>query len=115
MFVPRQEIIEDEVVDTLRLSIHADSWIEIGGTALDNHHQRVRIRFFCTGRKTGQGKQAQEQPAMHKKSFQEWRGAWRRWVMGYLTGGGARVGWASRQKGPPPWPPEGNPKCLGGG
>ena len=38
VLVALQQVIEDQVVDSLRRSVNAHSRIQIGGAALDDHH-----------------------------------------------------------------------------
>ena len=43
VLVARQQRVEDKLVNALRLRIEAHPRIKVGGTALDNHYQRVGI------------------------------------------------------------------------
>jgi hypothetical protein len=46
-----EQVIEDKVVNTLRLRIQTNPRIEIRRAALDDHHQRVGIRLAAAGKK----------------------------------------------------------------
>ena len=43
MLIAIKEIIEHQRVDALGPPVDPNSRIKIGGAALDNHHQRVRV------------------------------------------------------------------------
>ena len=49
VIVAADQRIEEQIVDAFRLRVHADARIEIGGTALDDHDQRVGIGFAGAG------------------------------------------------------------------
>ena len=42
------ERIKHQLVDTLRLSVHPDAWIEIGRAAFNRDRHRIRISRFWT-------------------------------------------------------------------
>ncbi len=44
-----EQVVEDEIIDAFRLRVQADAGIEVGGTALDDHHQGVGIGFAGAG------------------------------------------------------------------
>ena len=49
-----QQVVEDEVVDALRLRVQTDARIEVGGAALDDHHQGVGVGFAGAGESEGE-------------------------------------------------------------
>src|SRR5271156_1822945 len=44
-----KEVVENQIVDALRLPVEADSRIKVGGARFDQHHERVGIGFAGAG------------------------------------------------------------------
>src|ERR1700746_3891590 len=51
VFIAIQQIVEQEIVDTLRGGVDAHAWIQIRRAALDDHHQRVGVGLGGAGEK----------------------------------------------------------------
>ena len=49
VLVTRQQRVEEEFVDALRLPVDSDARVEIGRAAFDDHHQRVGIGRWRAG------------------------------------------------------------------
>jgi uncharacterized circularly permuted ATP-grasp superfamily protein len=49
MVVAMYQRIENQFVDPLGLRVSADPGIEIGGAALNDHHQRIHVRALGAG------------------------------------------------------------------
>ena len=49
MFVAGEEVVENKIVDALRVSIDSDAGIEIGRAILDDHRQRAVVCFSAAG------------------------------------------------------------------
>src|SRR5208283_794532 len=45
MFVTPDQRIKDQFANSFRLGVNSDPWIQVGGTALYDHHQRVGVRL----------------------------------------------------------------------
>ncbi len=68
VLVPGEQVIENQGVNALGLGIHPHARVQIGGAALDDHHQRIRICRMCAGKKRQHDAKAQERSnASHPK------------------------------------------------
>jgi hypothetical protein len=54
MRVTGEQVVEDKVVDAFGLRVEANAGIEVGGAALDDHHQGVGIGFPGAGKSEDQ-------------------------------------------------------------
>jgi hypothetical protein len=59
MFVAGAQVIEQQLINSFGISVQANPWIQIGGAALDDHHQCVGVRL------TGAGQQRSEKCKNH--------------------------------------------------
>src|SRR5580692_1922470 len=49
MLVAGAQVIEQQLINSLGIGFQTNPWIQIGGAALDNHHQCVWVWFTGTG------------------------------------------------------------------
>src|ERR1051326_6452741 len=98
VFIARKEIIEDESVNSLGLCVEANPRVKIGGTAFDDHHQRVGIRILRAGKQRQQSHGTQtctqrckrEFHVMYMRFYPVSLAAWPRWLMAHSTAADAR-------------------------
>ena len=64
----REQIIEDQIVDALRLRIDSDSRVEIRGARFDHHHQRVGIGLVRAGEQEKASNRQSCEPAATTRS-----------------------------------------------
>src|ERR1051326_3430957 len=110
MFVAGEQVIKDQVVNPLGLSIQSNPRIEVGWAIFNQHDERVVIGFRAARKKRNHQQKQESQShgrsrraaIRHRKSSPGWRGVSRRWQWVCSRAGGARFRRRAKRR---RWPP----------
>ena len=65
VLVAGEQAVEEQLVDAFRLRVGPDARVEVGGAALDDHHQRLRVGPLGAGKKQQGEANTDGEPAPH--------------------------------------------------